>query len=301
MSPGFHRSLAVRRLAGRDFTDDDDEAAPRVAVINERLARRLFAGRDPLGQRLTILRSGDSWVRPGTVQIVGVVSDMKEVGLNEVEFNDISLPLAQHPPTSLQIVATTSLPLASIVDPLRRAVVQVDPNLPVSGISAMPDLVDNARRGDRVNLLLIASFAIVAILMAGVGIYGAMSYAVAQRTQELGVRLALGARPGRILGLAIGEALRMGMMGTALGLLSVLVLARALGSALYLVPATAQRPPLRGDHYRSRDAGVGGRRRHDPCRGGWPRARAARRSRRSHSGVTVRVTLAVRHWTSSWP
>ncbi len=237
VSPGFHRSLAVRRLAGRDFTDDDDEAAPRVAVINERLARRLFAGRDPLGQRLTILRPGDSWVRPGTVQIVGVVSDMKEVGLNEVEFNDISLPLAQHPPTSLQIVATTSLPLASIVDPLRRAAGQVDPNLPVSGISAMPDLVDNARRGDRFNLLLIASFAIVAILMAGVGIYGAMSYAVAQRTQELGVRLALGARPGRILGLAIGEALRMGMMGTALGLLSVLVLARALGSALYLVPA----------------------------------------------------------------
>jgi putative ABC transport system permease protein len=237
VTPGFHHTLAIRRLTGRDFSTHDDESAPRVAIISERLARRFFAGRDPLGQQLILLKSAATWVRTGPVQIVGVVADIKEVGLNEVDFNDISLPLAQHPPTSLELVANTTLPPAAMLDALRRTVAAIDPRVPVVGVRTLPDAVDDARRGDRFNLLLIGGFAVVAILMAGVGIYGVLSYAVAQRTREIGVRLALGAGPRRILVLALGEAVGLGTTGTILGLTAVIVIARLLGSALYLVPA----------------------------------------------------------------
>jgi len=237
VTPGFHHTLAIRRLGGRDFTDHDDESAPRVAIISERLARRSFAGRDPLGQQLILLKSGATWVRSGSVQIVGVVADIKEVGLNEVDFSDISLPLAQHSPTTLELVANATLAPPTMVDALRHTIATIDSSVPVVSVRTLPNAVEDARRGDRFNLLLIGAFAVVAILMAGVGIYGVLSYAVAQRTRELGVRLALGARPSGILLLALGEAVRLGTMGTVLGLATVIVIARLLGSALYLVPA----------------------------------------------------------------
>jgi putative ABC transport system permease protein len=135
------------------------------------------------------------------------------------------------------LVANATLAPATMVDALRHTIATTDSSVPVVSVRTLPDAVEDARRGDRFNLLLIGAFAVVAILMAGVGIYGVLSYAVAQRTRELGVRLALGARPSGILLLALGEAVRLGTMGTVLGLTTVIVIARLLGSALYLVPA----------------------------------------------------------------
>jgi putative ABC transport system permease protein len=236
VSPGFFRTFDIRQLAGRDFVASDADGAPKVTVINERLAHRLFADRAPLGKELVIVDVSMSWVKPGVVQIVGVVADIKDVGLNEADFNDIYVPLAQNPVASLELVVNTSVPPSAVVDVLRQQVSGLDRDLPVYAISTMADRVDDAFRGDRFNVLLVGAFAVLAVIVAGVGIYGTMSYATEQRTREFGVRLALGARRGGILTLALGQSARLGAIGTGIGLAVSLVLARLLGSALYLVP-----------------------------------------------------------------
>jgi hypothetical protein len=236
VTAAYRHVLGIRLLAGRDFTPYDDEAAPRVALINENLARHVFQDESPLGKQLDLLPSYASWIKPGLVQIVGILANSKEVGLNEVDFDAICVPLAQHPAPSVLLIAHTSVPAAAVVDPLRHAVFALDPNLPVYSIRTMSDRVTDASRGDRFNLALIAAFAFIATLMSAVGIYGAISYSVEQRTREFGIRLALGAQRSGILAVALAQCTRLGLLGTALGLALAFTLARLLGSALYLVP-----------------------------------------------------------------
>jgi predicted permease len=236
ISPEYFRTLGTRLIAGRDFTGQDVDGAPRVALINEHLARRYFAGENPVGKGVLLLRGASaSWVKDGYAQIVGVVSNIKDVGMNEVDFYDIYLPFAQTPASSIDLIVSTGVPAEGVVDSVRRAVLAVDPNLPVTGITTMAQHVDDALRSDRFHLLLIGAFAAVAILLAAIGIFGAMAYAIEQRTREFGVRLALGADRVGILALALGQSARLGLAGTALGLGLSLALARLLGDALYLV------------------------------------------------------------------
>jgi predicted permease len=236
VAPEYRRTLGIRLVAGRDFTAQDVDGAPRVALINEHLARRFFAGANPVGKELVVLRGGGrSWVKGGSAQIVGVVSNVKDVGMIEVDFNDIYLPFAQSPAPSIQLIVSTSVPALGVVDSVRRAALAVDPDLPVTGITTMAQRVDDALRSDRFHLLLIGAFAAVATLLAAIGIFGAMAYAIEQRTREFGVRLALGANRLGILALALGQSARLGLAGTALGLGLSLALARLLGDALYLV------------------------------------------------------------------
>ena len=136
----------------------------------------------------------------------------------------------------MQLIASTAIPPATVVAPLRAQLLAIDPDVPVSSVTTMAQLVDEAFRSDRFNLLLIGAFAVLALVMAAVGVYGAMSYTMQQRTKEFGVRIALGASRGTIFSLALGQAARLGAAGTALGLVLSLVLARILGNALYLVP-----------------------------------------------------------------
>jgi putative ABC transport system permease protein len=237
ISPSYFRTLGIRFVSGRDIADQDVTGAPAVAVINEHLARRLFADANPVGQELVVLESPYSrWVRPGTVQIVGVVANIKDVGINEVDFNDIFVPLAQHAPQSLQIVLHSGVPPDRIIDSVRQAITKLDRDLPLLSVKTMDESVDKAFQGAAFNVLLIGTFAALAIVMAAVGIYGAMAYAIEQRTKEFGVRLALGARPAGILGLALGDATGLGTVGIALGLAISLVMARLLGTSLYMVP-----------------------------------------------------------------
>jgi predicted permease len=236
VSPEFFNVLDIRRLLGRDFVSEDVAGAPAVAVINEHLARRFFPGENPVGRALVVVRSSAIWAGNEAVRIVGVVANVKDVGLNEVDFNDIYVPIDQAKVPSIQLVVNTAVPPSGVVDALRREVVSLDPHLPVTAVTTMAQRLDDALRTDRFNLLLIGAFAVIAIVLAGVGIYGAMSCAIEQRTQEFGVRLALGARPAGILGLALGHAARLSLAGTGLGLVLSLALGRVLGSALYLVP-----------------------------------------------------------------
>ena len=236
VTPGYFHLLGIRIVAGREFTPEDRDGAPRVAAINETLARSVFAGENPIGREVELLKSTTPWVRVGPVQIVAIVSNIKEVGINEVDFNSLYLPLAQSPPSSIQLIATTAIPPATVAAPLRAQLLAVDPDLPVGSVTTMAQLVDEAFQSDRFHLLLIGAFALLAVVMAAVGVYGAMSYTMQQRTQEFGVRVALGASRRTIFSLALGQAARLGAAGTAIGLGLSLLLARMLGNALYLVP-----------------------------------------------------------------
>jgi putative ABC transport system permease protein len=236
ITPDFFTALGIPLVKGRSITNRDVTGAPGVAVINEHLARRLFPNENPVGRDLELVSSYARWVRVGTVRIVGVVSNVKDVGLNENDFNDIFVPIAQHPPRPLQVVLHTSLAPEHVIDSVRHTIAALDRDLPVPSVKTMDQYVDDAFESDTFNLLLITTFAVLAIVMAALGIYGAMAFAIEQRTQEFGVRLALGAPRARILGLALGDAARLGTGGVVLGIGISLVLARLLGTSLYMVP-----------------------------------------------------------------
>jgi putative ABC transport system permease protein len=236
VSPGYFESLGIRMLRGRDFTERDRPGAPPIAIVNETLATRIFPGENAIGRPLTIMTASVPWVKRETVTIVGVVSNVKNVGVNEVEFNDIYVPFAQTPVASLLLVIRSDVPPDTLTDTLRHEVAALDADIPLFGITTMAQRVDEALEADRFHMLLIGAFASVAIILAAIGVYGVMAFAVEQRTREFGVRQALGARRARIFGLALWQSARLGLMGTALGLLCSLLLARILGNALFLVP-----------------------------------------------------------------
>jgi predicted permease len=238
VSPVYFRTLGTRVVEGREFSAADVPGAPRVAIVNETLAQRLFPGASPIGQRLELLPGARAaWTRrPGPLVIVGVTENVKNVGLNEVEFNGLYLPFAQAPAPSLELLAAAGTALSGLSEPLRAAVARVDTALPVTRITTLTDRVDSALQDDRFNLILIAFFAVAAVLLAAVGIYGAMACGVQERTREFGVRLALGARPAAIVRAALWEAARLGIAGGLCGVAATLIVARLLGNALYLVP-----------------------------------------------------------------
>jgi hypothetical protein len=223
-------------VAGRDVTELDAPGGHRIAIINEHLARRFFPGESPIGHTLLLLPgAGARWVGQGPVEIVGVVSNVKDVGFNEVDFNNIYVPFAQNPAPAIGVYAHTAVPPTDVAPLVRQALARLDRNLPAMGVQSMEQRVSNALRGDRFNLLLVSSFAGLATLLAAVGIFGAMASSMAQRRQEFGLRMALGADRHAVLALALGQALRLATAGTALGVLIVLIAARLLGDALYVV------------------------------------------------------------------
>ena len=237
VSPMYFRTLGIGQVAGRAFDDRDVSGAPNVAIVDQRTARRIFGNENPVGRELVLQpRPQTRWIRGGPVQIVGVVANSKSITINEAEFNNVYLPFAQHPTSPIQFVVHASIPTAQVVDPLRQQVLALDKDLPILTVRTMDELVAGALRSDKFHTLLIGTFALLAIVMAALGIYGAMSYAMEQRTREFGVRLALGAPRAGILGLAVGQSTRMGLIGTGLGLIAALALARMLGDAPYLIP-----------------------------------------------------------------
>ena len=236
--PDYFRTLGIRILNGRAFTAGDGAGAPRVAIVNEYFARSMFPNQNPIGRTIELLpRAHAPWTnRPGSLTIVGVAANVKQVGLNEIEFKDLCVPFAQAPSPGLEIVARTGIDAAAVIPALRAALAGVDRGVPVGTATTFEQRISDALREDRFNLLLISWFASVALLIAGIGIYGAVAYAVQERTREFGVRLALGARPRTIVMAAFSQAARFGLLGGSLGLAGAVALARVLGSALYLVP-----------------------------------------------------------------
>ncbi len=237
VGPDYFRTVGVRLERGRAFAAADGAAAPRVGIVNETLAREVFGTEDVVGRRVEILPHAHTpWKWPGPIEIVAVAPNVKEVGINEVEFAGIYVPFAQAPLPRVELVARTAVPPETIATALRHAAGLVDPAAPITSVNTLSHRVDAALAGDRFNLVLVGSFAAVALLLAAIGVYGTVAYDVQARTRELGVRLALGARPRRLVGAALWQASRAGLAGGVIGLAATLGIARTLGDALYLVP-----------------------------------------------------------------
>jgi putative ABC transport system permease protein len=231
VSDDYFRVMGMRLLAGRGFTEQDIENAPPVAVINETLARRMFPGEDPIGKR-----RGNRQTDP---TIIGVVADVKRYGLETKARPEIYYPILQDAD-----VAEISLVIRTAGDPLklapvaRRQVREIDPSLPVLDVMSMEQRLAESVEPRRFQMLLFGLFASLALVIAIVGIYGVISYAVSQRAQEIGIRMALGAQAGDVLRMVIWRGLRLTLAGVALGLVSALALARIMKNLLFEVSST---------------------------------------------------------------
>ena len=233
----YFRALDIRIVSGRAFTAADGAGAAHVAVINQTLARALFPDGDAVGREIVSRPRASGWLPEERVEIVGVAQNSKDVGIHEVEMSSIYLPLAQHPPASMQLVVHTSVPAtaSSLVEQVRRAVSKVDSSLPVLNVSTMDERVNDSTRSNRFHLALLGTFAGVAIALAAIGLYGSIAYATQRRIPELALRAALGARTRTLLLLVVRQAMALGCAGVAIGVVAALLLARAIGDGLYLV------------------------------------------------------------------
>jgi putative ABC transport system permease protein len=232
--PDYFRTMGAALLKGRDFTEGDDDAAPAVVIVNEALARRQWPGEEPLGKRITVSGEG---ARPR--EVVGVVGDVKQGEWASAPQPEMYLPHLQAASPRTMTLVIRAAPGAPEIGPeVRREVWAIDSDLPVSQVAGMEEVVSQAVGQQRFNTLLIGLFAATALLLAAVGVYGVMSHAVAQRTHEIGVRVALGARGRDVLGMIIRQGLGLTLAGLAVGLAGALALTRVMNSLLYEVSAT---------------------------------------------------------------
>jgi len=232
VSPGYFRTVRLPLVAGRDVENQDNTEAPPVVVVNETLARREWPNRSAIGQQIRFIDT-DRWLT-----IVGVARDAKHFRLADGPRPQAYIPYMQAPEIFTSVVVRTSgdpLKFGSLV---RDAIWRVDRDQPVWRIRAMDSIVSSALGSKRVLLSLVAVFASVAVLLSGVGIYGVMSFAVTQRTHEVGVRMALGARGQEVLRLIVGQGLRLTAVALAIGLVASLGATRVLANQLFGVSPT---------------------------------------------------------------
>jgi putative ABC transport system permease protein len=236
VSPAYFGVMGIPLLQGRAFTDADSESAPRVAIVNENLARRIFGAESPVGRQLEILPGGSPSVPPGTVQIVGLAPNTRETGLNEIEFNDIYCPLSQNPTRAFYVAVKTSVNSDTEIASLRHDLGALVPEGSVYDVATMDARIDDSLAGARFNLALVSFFAGLAVMLAAVGIYGAISFSAAQRTREIGLRMALGAGRRAIVIMTLMRTGRLALTGAGCGLGLALILGSVVKESLYLVP-----------------------------------------------------------------
>jgi putative ABC transport system permease protein len=242
--PGYFQTVRLPLARGRDFDDNDKTGVPYVVIVNEELAHQAWPGEDPLGKRIT-LPTGTP--EPEWFTVVGVVKNAVQLDWTAKPGNEAYLPFRQNKMllegknswvAYLTFVARTDGDPAALSGAMRRAVAKVDANVPVSEVQSMDEVVALATQGTRFNLLLLASFAGVALVLAAVGVYSVISYGVTRRTHEIGIRMALGAGRGELRTMIVRQGLTVALAGAGAGLLGALALTGAIRSMLYGVGAT---------------------------------------------------------------
>jgi predicted permease len=237
--PNYFATMRVPVLTGREFNDHDSANAPLVAIVNESLAKKYWPNESPLGKRITVgdIRHNRKWWT-----IVGEVKNAKQGDWTSAPSNEIYVALWQTSAlltrteggfSYISLVVRADTDAVAVSNAVRNAVWSVDRNLPVSHIQTLEHAIGNSTWQPRFNLLLIGIFACVAMTLAVVGIYGVMAYEIAQRTHEIGIRMALGAGRGGILRMVLGQSLRVVLVGMAAGIAAALALARLMESLLY--------------------------------------------------------------------
>lgn len=235
ISTTYLTAMGIPLLRGRNFSDSDNETAPDVALINSTMARRFWANGDPIGKRFL-------WGHPDTDKkwfiIVGVVADTKLYGLDNPARLEIYYPYLERPNSDMNLVVRSAVDPSSLTASIRAAVATIDNYQPIFAVHTMQELVDDSISTRRLTLVLLGIFSVLALVLAAIGIYGVMAYSVALRTQEIGIRMALGAQRQDVLRLVLGQGARIAFFGVAIGLAAAAALARLLSSLLFAVGAS---------------------------------------------------------------
>jgi putative ABC transport system permease protein len=230
ISPDYFTMMGIPLLEGRALTDGDAQNAPKVTIISQAFATRFGAGENLVGKRLRI---GDEWHT-----VIGVVSDIRQSGLDEEAAPHVYISYRQFGPTRAGLLVRTTGDPLRIVASVRAEIQRVDRDQPIYNVNSMTALMATAIAPRRLNLVLLGGFAVLALTLAAVGIYGVMANMVTQRTGEIGLRMALGAQPRDVLRLVIGHGLRLTLMGAAIGMTAAFALTRLMTSLLFGVSAT---------------------------------------------------------------
>ena len=238
VTPGYLETLRVRRVQGRFFDNRDREESPLVAIVNEKAAKDFWPDQNPVGKRLKLgaMASPSPWI-----QVIGVTGNVRQVGLSEAPPHEIYIPYLQAREswewTRFLVLRTKGDPL-SVLQALRQVAAGIDPDEPLNHVMTMDAIVEQETHQSTLEAVLLSSLASLALTLACVGIYGAMSYLVAQRRQEIGVRMALGARPGQVLELILKRGMRLTAAGVAIGICASVALTRLMSSLLFEVSPT---------------------------------------------------------------
>jgi putative ABC transport system permease protein len=224
-SPGYFETMKIALLKGRFLGERDRQGSPGVMVINETMARRYFQGEDPIGRVV---------VNPhGKGEVVGIVGDVKHYGLDSQPRSELFLPSLQQPFPGMALVVRTASDPAGFIDQIRREVLAVDPEQPIYDVKTMAEAVSQSVFLPRISMLLLVAFAVSALLLAVVGIYGVVSYSVTQRTRELGVRMALGAESRDTMRLVVGRSMTLVGGGVLCGLVASFLVTRVIRGLLF--------------------------------------------------------------------
>src|SRR6476646_550886 len=234
-TPEYFKVLQASLAGGRYFTEADDIGKQPVAIVDESTARTYWPDRDPIGRRLS-MRSPRGAANPPWCTVVGVIKDIKSDGLDQSGAPHIYRPIYQYPgfrSLSKSLTVRTSLSAASLAPQIRRELQAVDPNLPVFNLRTMNEVIDGSLASRRFSAELVGVFAVVALLLASVGVYGLLAYMVGQRSQEIGVRMALGAMPSTIGGMIVSHGAGLAGIGVGIGLILSGIMAPLISSLLY--------------------------------------------------------------------
>ena len=229
VAPGYFETMKIALLQGRFLDERDSDTTARTSVINETMARHLFANTDPLGQHVRVGSAPNGpWMT-----IVGVIGDVRHGGLEEEPQPELYITYLQSAPVAPFIVLRTTGDPALLADTVRAEVRRIDKNIPLYDMRTMSTLRADALSTRRFILLIVGAFGVLALGLAAIGVYGVMSLIVSERTREVGVRLALGAEPSRLLTMVVGQATKLATIGVTIGVVAALALAPLLESQLY--------------------------------------------------------------------
>lgn len=234
VTPNYFRTMDIPLIKGRDFTDRDDENSPDVVVINEMMAKKNWPNTDPIGQRIKIRYGTGTFTR----EIVGIVGNIRHLGLDQDAQPEMYMPIYQYPENFMFLVARTKSNPMSLSKAIQDEVAAIDKDQPVANIKTMQNIFSSSVAPRRFSMLLITIFACLALALSSAGIYSVISYSVAQRNHELGIRMALGASSKDVLKLILGQGFKLVVIGTIIGLIGAFVLTRLLQSMLFNVSTT---------------------------------------------------------------
>jgi predicted permease len=225
VSPGYLRAIGMHLVRGRDISWEDSPKSEKVVIINETVARRLWPGEDPIG-RIAQLNGSDA-------QVIGVIADVHESSVEGSAGWQMYLPATQWPPMGAQLVVRTKLPPDTLASSVMRTLRQINPGQPATEFRPIQQLVDHVVSPRRFFVLLVGIFAALGLFLASLGIYGVISYSVAQRTQEIGIRMALGATASQVQFGVIAKTLRLALVGIALGTMASFAATKWIASLLF--------------------------------------------------------------------